>query len=302
MIYGKCSSRQRPHDTTPSNRTPGFVRKHQAPCRPLPIEPEDGGEIARTDPTVDATDGTQVSQSTVLTSAEKTIVATFRQKTLLPRDDVLDCSFNTLPTSVAVRYTVACHAMASPRLPIEETRERHKQFKFYEISYVHIDRCEFRHAESQLVIFLAISRVSKFTMSSSTNAREKWRGGGNLPSRHGGGFALPNPHRADRQRHGFCRPAQEPPRLEPSLPRPEHLQPRLYRKQHRAPHPSPSADERARWHFSVASQESLPATRAINSVCRMRLSRQQTRLASKSPLHISATWIGCREPRQDKLR
>jgi len=177
MIYGKCSSRQRPHDTTPSNRTPGFVRKHQAPCRPLPIEPEDGGEIARTDPTVDATDGTQVSQSTVLTSAEKTIVATFRQKTLLPRDDVLDCSFNTLPTSVAVRYTVACHAMASPRLPIEETRERHKQFKFYEISYVHIDRCEFRHAESQLVIFLAISRVSKFTMSSSTNAREKWRGG-----------------------------------------------------------------------------------------------------------------------------
>src|ERR1700675_4646111 len=49
------------------------------------------------------------------------------------------------------------------RLPVEETQERRKRFKTYQIGYVHIDSCELRHADGKLVMFLAIDRVSKFT-------------------------------------------------------------------------------------------------------------------------------------------
>lgn len=49
------------------------------------------------------------------------------------------------------------------RLPVEETAEKRKRFKTYEIGYVHIDSCELRHADGKLVMFLAIDRVSKFT-------------------------------------------------------------------------------------------------------------------------------------------
>ena len=65
-------------------------------------------------------------------------------------------------TSVAAPCTDACNATASPRLPIEETKEQRKRFKTYEIGYVHIDSCELHHAEGKLVMFLAIDRVSKF--------------------------------------------------------------------------------------------------------------------------------------------
>jgi transposase-like protein len=51
--------------------------------------------------TADALMGLKKPKSTVLTPAEEAIVVAFRQKTLLPLDDVLGCLRDAIPTSVA---------------------------------------------------------------------------------------------------------------------------------------------------------------------------------------------------------
>ena len=99
----------------------------------------------------------------MLTPAEEAIVVAFRQKTLLPLDDVLGCLRDAIPhlSRSALHRCLQRHGVS--RLPIEETKEQRKRFKTYEIGYVHIDSCELRHADGKLVMFLAIDRVSKFT-------------------------------------------------------------------------------------------------------------------------------------------
>ena len=113
--------------------------------------------------TADAPMGPKTPKSTVLTPAEEAIVVAFRQKTLLPLDDVLGCLKDTIPnlSRSALHRCLQRHGIS--RLPVEETREQRKRFKTYEIGYVHIDSCELRHADGKLVMFLAIDRVSKFT-------------------------------------------------------------------------------------------------------------------------------------------
>ena len=112
--------------------------------------------------TADAPMGPKKPTSTVLTPAEEAIVVAFRQKTLLPLDDVLGCLRDAIPhlSRSALHRCLQRHGIS--RLPIEETREQRKRFKTYEIGYVHIDSCELRHADGKLVMFLAIDRVSKF--------------------------------------------------------------------------------------------------------------------------------------------
>jgi len=113
--------------------------------------------------TADAPMGPKAPKSTVLTPTEEAIVVTFRQKTLLPLDDMLGCLRDTIPnlSRSALHRCLQRHGIS--RLPVEETKERRKRFKTYEIGYVHIDSCELRHADGKLVMFLAIDRVSKFT-------------------------------------------------------------------------------------------------------------------------------------------
>ena len=113
--------------------------------------------------TADAPMGPKKPKSTVLTPAEEAIVVAFRQKTLLPLDDVLGCLRDAIPhlSRSALHRCLQRHGLS--RLPIEETKEQRKRFKTYEIGYVHIDSCELRHADGKLVMFLAIDRVSKFT-------------------------------------------------------------------------------------------------------------------------------------------
>jgi hypothetical protein len=113
--------------------------------------------------TTDARMGPKTPRSTVLTPAEEAIVVAFRQKTLLPLDDLLGCLRETIPnlSRSALHRCLQRHGIS--RLPVEETAEKRKRFKTYEIGYVHIDSCELRHAEGKLVMFLAIDRVSKFT-------------------------------------------------------------------------------------------------------------------------------------------
>ena len=163
MQYGKRSSRQRPNDAASSNRVPSVEREQPGPCRPLRLEPEDGRQMAQANHDGRCADGPRTSKSTVLTSAEEAIVVAFRQKTLLPLDDVLGCLRDAIPhlSRSALHRCLQRHGVS--RLPIEETKEQRKRFKTYEIGYVQIDSCELRHADGKLIMFLAIDRVSKFT-------------------------------------------------------------------------------------------------------------------------------------------
>ena len=114
--------------------------------------------------------------STVLTPAEDAIVVAFRQKTLLPLDDVFGCLKDTIPnlSRSALHRCLQRHGIS--RLPVEETKTQRKRFKTYEIGYVHIDSCELRHADGRLVMFLAIDRVSKFTYVEFHNCAGKTEG------------------------------------------------------------------------------------------------------------------------------
>jgi len=113
--------------------------------------------------TADAPMGPKAPKSTVLTPAEEAIVVAFRQKTLLPLDDVLGCLRDTIPnlSRSALHRCLQRHGIS--RLPKEEASDKRNRFKSYQIGYVHIDSCELRHTDGKLVMFLAIDRVSKFT-------------------------------------------------------------------------------------------------------------------------------------------
>src|SRR3979409_340385 len=86
--------------------------------------------------TADAPMGPKAPSSTVLTPAEEAIVVAFRQKTLLPLDDVRGCLRDTIPnlSRSALHRCLQRHGIS--RLPVEETKEQRKRFKTYEIGYV----------------------------------------------------------------------------------------------------------------------------------------------------------------------
>ena len=94
--------------------------------------------------------GRKVPKSTVLTPAEEAIMVAFRQKTLLPLDDVPGCLRDTIPNlgRSALHRCLQRHGIS--RLPAEETKEQRKRFKTYQVGYVHIDSCELRHADGRL--------------------------------------------------------------------------------------------------------------------------------------------------------
>jgi hypothetical protein len=75
--------------------------------------------------------GPKAPRSTVLTPAEEAIVVAFRQKTLLPLDDVLGCLRDTIPnlSRSALHRCLQRHGIS--RLPVEETKEQRKRFKTY---------------------------------------------------------------------------------------------------------------------------------------------------------------------------
>ena len=114
--------------------------------------------------TADEPMGPKTPRSTVLTPAEEAIVVN------VPAEDSVApgrCAWlpeGRHPQSQPQRPAPLPAAVQGvSRLPVEETQERRKRFKAYEIGYVHIDSCELRHADGTLVMFLAIDRVSKFT-------------------------------------------------------------------------------------------------------------------------------------------
>ena len=122
--------------------------------------------------TADAPMGPTAPKSTVLTPAEEAIVVAFRQKTLLPLDDVLGCLRDTIPnlSRSALHRCLQRHGIS--RLPKEEASDKRNRFKSYQIGYVHID-CDTPTASWSCSWRSTGSRNSP--TSSSTTAPERRR-------------------------------------------------------------------------------------------------------------------------------
>jgi len=115
--------------------------------------------------TADAPMGPRHPRSSVLSAAEEALVVEFRRRTLLPLDDVLGCLKGNIPKLTRSNLHRCLERHGISRLPesAEKTSKR-GSFAPTPIGYVHIDVCELRLAEGKLNMFLAIDRVSKFTL------------------------------------------------------------------------------------------------------------------------------------------
>ena len=185
--------------------------------------------------TTDEPMGPKTPKSTVLTlRLEEAIVVAFRQKTLLPLDDVLGCLKGRHPQShAAAPCTAACSAMASRGFQSRRHRSaaRGSRVTRSVTSTSTVVNCD---AQGKLVMFLAIDRVSKFTYVEFHDSAGKMEGSTFLKAvvevfpykihtvltDNGMAFAdLPKNSRGPQ----------------PPLPRPAHLRPPLHGKRHRAP-------------------------------------------------------------------
>ena len=184
--------------------------------------------------TADAPMGPKAPKSTVLTPAEEAIVVAFRQKTLLPLDDVLGCLRDTIPnlSRSALHRCLQRHGIS--RLPKEEASDKRNRFKSYQIGYVHIDSCELRHTDGKLVMFLAIDRVSKFTYVEFHDSAGKKEGAAFL-----GNVVAAFPYKIHTvltdNGMAFADLPKNLRRPQPAFPRPARLRSRLHRTWDRAP-------------------------------------------------------------------
>jgi hypothetical protein len=127
--------------------------------------------------TADAPMGPSQPRSSVRTEAEEAIVVAFRQRTLLPLDDVLGCLREAIPrlSRSALHRCLQRHGIS--RLPQgEEKASKRKRFTETKIGYIHIDVCELRLAQGKLFMFLAIDRVSKLAHVAFLDANTKANG------------------------------------------------------------------------------------------------------------------------------
>ena len=108
--------------------------------------------------------GPRDPRSTILSAAEEAIIVEFRRRTLLPLDDVMGCLRNAIPklTRSALHRCLQRHGIS--RLPVSDDTLKRGRFAEAKIGFVHIDSCELRLTEGKLIMFLAIDRVSKFTV------------------------------------------------------------------------------------------------------------------------------------------
>ena len=144
----------------------------------------------------------------------------FRRRTLLPLDDVLGCLRGAIPGSPAAPCTAAWNGTASPPARDEELPSKRKRFAETRIGYVHIDGCELRFApKASCPCSWRSIGVSSSPTSSSATRQLTMANGAAFMREVVGRLPLPHPHRADRQRHGLRRSAQElrlPPESRPA--------------------------------------------------------------------------------------
>ena len=151
------------------------------------LNPRTVAKWRRRTTTADAPRGSKTPKRTGLTSAGEAMA--FRQKTLLPLDDVLGGLKEAIANLGRSACTDACRVTACPGRRVEQ-KAPCKRFKTCEIGYVHIDGCELRHADGRLIVFLAIDRVSTFTQVEVSDKAGKM-GPIRLAQQRGGGVRLP---------------------------------------------------------------------------------------------------------------
>ena len=101
----------------------------------------------------------------------------FRQCTLLPLDDVMGCLREAISklTRSALHRCLQRHGIS--RLPASKHKaSKRGRFAETRIGFVHIDSCEPRLAEGKLIMYLAIDRVSKFTVVAFHQSAGKMQG------------------------------------------------------------------------------------------------------------------------------
>ncbi len=115
--------------------------------------------------TGDVAMGPRDPRSTVLSAAEGAMIVEFRQRTLLPLDDVMGCLRDAIPklTRRALHRCLQRHGIF--RLSVsEDTASKRGSFAETSMGFFHTDSCERRLAEGRLLMLLAIDRISKFTV------------------------------------------------------------------------------------------------------------------------------------------
>jgi transposase InsO family protein len=141
------------------------------------LNPKTVAKWRRRETTADAAMGPRDPHSTVLSPIEETMIVEFRRRTLLPLDDVMGCLREAIPklTRSTLHRCLQRHGIS--RLPASGD-EGSKRGRFAEtrIGFVHIDSCELRLAEGKLIMFLAIDRVSKFTVVAFHQSGGKMQG------------------------------------------------------------------------------------------------------------------------------
>ena len=86
--------------------------------------------------------GPRERRSTVLTPVEEAMIVAFRQRTMLPLDDVVGCLRGSSPklTRSSLHRCLERHGIS--RLPATGVKTARGRFAETTIDYVHIDSCE----------------------------------------------------------------------------------------------------------------------------------------------------------------
>lgn len=115
--------------------------------------------------TADAPMGPGQRRRTTLTLAKEAVSVEFRRRPPLPLDDVLGCLREGIPelTRRAWHRGLAGHGI-SRRPASEVTAARRGRFTATRIGFVPVDSGELRTAGGKVHLFVAIERVSKFTV------------------------------------------------------------------------------------------------------------------------------------------
>src|SRR5580765_1044565 len=112
---------------------------------------------------IDGPMGPKQRRSSVLRPDEEAFLVEFRQRTLLPLDDLLGNARDRIPTLTRSSLHRCLERHGISRLPKTDPASKRGRFSETQMGYVHIDSCELRAADGKVHMFLAIDRVSKFT-------------------------------------------------------------------------------------------------------------------------------------------
>ena len=126
--------------------------------------------------TQDARMGPAKPCSAKLTTAEEAMVVEFRQRTMMPLDDMLGHLLDYFPqlSRSALHRCLVRHGIN--QAPKSETTAKRGKFDKTEMGYLHIDSSELRLESGKQHLFVAIDRVTKFTYVAFFDAATKRNG------------------------------------------------------------------------------------------------------------------------------